>query len=81
MCALLGLGALGTAGASVLYFAVRDMVGVPVPVDVLVVAVLAAVLLRTEAVQTVDDGPGEETGSPDPDAWTLLCAWGPDCAL
>jgi len=68
MGALLGVGALGTAGASVLQFAARDTVGVPVPVGVLVIAVLAAVLLRTEAVQTVDDGLDEEAGSPDPDA-------------
>jgi len=68
MGALLGVGALGTAGASALHFVARDTVGFPVPVGVLVVAVLAAVLLRTEAVQAPEDGPGEETGSPDPDA-------------
>jgi len=68
MGALLGVGALGTAGASVLHFAARDTVGFPIPVGVLVVAVLATVLLRTEAVQTADDGPDEGTGSPDPDA-------------
>jgi len=65
MGALLGIGALGTAGASALHFVARDTVGFPVPVGVLIIAVLAAVLLRTEAVQAPEDGPGEETGSPD----------------
>lgn len=54
MGVLLGVGALGTAGASLLHYSARDTVGVPIPAGVLVIAVLAAVLLRTEAV----DGPG-----------------------
>lgn len=48
MGVLLGVGALGTAGASVLHFAARDTAGFPIPAGVLVVAALAAVLLRTE---------------------------------
>ena len=68
MGALLGVGAVGTAGASVFHFAARDTVGFPVSVGVLVVAVLVAVLLRTEAVQASEDGLDGETGSPDPDA-------------
>lgn len=52
MGALLGVGALGTAGATVLHYTQRDAVGVPVPVGVVVIAALAAVLLRTERVGT-----------------------------
>ena len=50
MGALLAVGALGTAGASVLYVFERDVVGVPIPIGVLVIAALAVVLLRTEPV-------------------------------
>jgi len=52
MGALLGVGALGTGGASALYLTARDSTGIPVPVGVVVVGVLAAVLLRTEKVET-----------------------------
>lgn len=50
MGALLGLGALGTGGASVLYYVERDVVGLPIPVGVLVVGALAIVLLQTEEI-------------------------------
>lgn len=56
MGALLGVGALGTGGASALYFLERDVVGFPVPAGVVVVAVLAVVLLQTERVEQPDDG-------------------------
>jgi len=51
MGALLGIGALGTAGASVLYFVERDLVGFPIPAGVIIVGILAAVLLQTEEVE------------------------------
>lgn len=52
MGALLGVGALGTAGATVLHYTQRDAVGFPIPVGLVVIAALAAVLLRTEQVDT-----------------------------
>jgi hypothetical protein len=52
MGALLGVGALGTAGATVLHYTQRDVVGFPIPVGLVVIAALAAVLLRTEQVDT-----------------------------
>jgi len=63
MGALLGVGAVGTAGASVLHYAARDTVGVPIPAGVLVVAALAAVLLRTEAVASPDRDADDEATS------------------
>lgn len=51
MGALLGLAALGVAGASLLYSLERDVVGTPIPVGVFVVGALAVVLLRTEEVE------------------------------
>ncbi|PSQ47167.1 hypothetical protein BRD19_10315 [Halobacteriales archaeon SW_7_65_23] len=50
MGGLLGVGAVGTVGASALYLTARDSTGVPIPVGALVVAVLAVVLLQTEEV-------------------------------
>jgi hypothetical protein len=50
MGVLLAVGALGTAAATVLYYTRREIVGVPIPVGVVVVGILAAVLLRTERV-------------------------------
>jgi len=47
---LLGLYALGAAGASYLQYTERDLLGLPIPAGLLVVAVLAVVLLRTKAV-------------------------------
>jgi uncharacterized protein (TIGR04206 family) len=67
MGALLGVGALGTAGASILHYTARDTVGVPIPAGVLVIAVLAAVLLRTEEVERPDDAVADAE-SADPDA-------------
>jgi hypothetical protein len=61
MGTLLGVGALGTGGATVLYFLERDIVGFPVPAGVIVVGILAAVLLQTEEVA------GEEDQSDDAD--------------
>jgi len=52
MGALLAVGAVGTGGASALYLTARDSTGIPIPVGVVVVGVLAAVLLRTEKVET-----------------------------
>jgi hypothetical protein len=67
MGGLLGVGALGTAGASYFHYLARDTVGFPIPAGVLVVAVLAAVLLRTESVERAnhDESPG---GPADPEA-------------
>jgi uncharacterized protein (TIGR04206 family) len=56
MGTLLGIGALGTAGASVLYFLERDLVGFPIPAGVIVVGILATVLLQTEEVDQSGDG-------------------------
>lgn len=67
MGALLGVGALGTAGASYFHYAARDTVGFPIPAGVVVVAVLAAVLLRTESVERHDADESPD-GSPDPEA-------------
>jgi len=50
MGGLLGVGAVGTVGASALYLTARDSTGIPIPVGALVVAVLAVVLLQTEEV-------------------------------
>jgi len=50
MGGLLGAGALLTAGASVLYYFQRDMVGIPIPIGVLIIGALATVLLRIEHV-------------------------------
>jgi len=61
MGALLGVGALGTAGASAVHYTARDTVGLPVPAGVLVVAALAAVLLRTEEVASSDDEANSES--------------------
>lgn len=55
MGALLGIGALGTAGASVLHYLERDTVGFPIPAGVVVIAVLAVILLRTEELEGSDD--------------------------
>jgi hypothetical protein len=65
MGALLGVGALGTAGASALHYAARDTVGFPIPAGVLVVAVLAVVLLRTEAIEPPDSETDAESTGPD----------------
>jgi len=59
MGALLGVGALGTAGASYLHYVARDTVGFPIPAGVFVVALLAAVLLRTEAVDRTEPPDGQ----------------------
>lgn len=48
MGGLLGLGVLGTAVATGLYYVGRDVAGTPIPVGVLVIAALAVVLLQTE---------------------------------
>ncbi len=50
MGGLFAVGAVGTAGASVLYVFERDVVGVPIPIGVLVIGALAVVLLRTEPI-------------------------------
>jgi len=54
MGGLLAAGALGAAGASWLHYLARDTVGLPIPAGVLVIGVLAAVLLRTEAVEPAE---------------------------
>lgn len=59
MGALLGAGALGTGVASVLHYAQRDVVGIPIPVGVLVIAAFALVLLRIEAVESEDGEPSQ----------------------
>ena len=59
MGALLGVGALGTAGASVLYYLERDMVGTPIPIGVLVIGALALVLLRTKQIEPTEDAVSE----------------------
>lgn len=61
MGALLTLGALGTAGASVLYYLERDVVGFPIPVGVLVLGLLGVVLLLTQPVSDDDStGPDDD---------------------
>lgn len=50
MGALLGVTALGMAGASLLYYVERDVVGTPIPAGVVVVGAFAVVLLRTRAI-------------------------------
>lgn len=45
---LLGVGALATAGASVLYLLDSDLGGIPIPVGVLVLGALSVSLLRVE---------------------------------
>lgn len=62
MGALLTLGALGTAGASVLYYLERDVVGFPIPVGVLVLGLLGIVLLLTQPVSE-DESTGPEDGA------------------
>lgn len=54
MGALLVVGALGTAAASVQYFTTDVTGGIPIPVGVIVVGVLGLVLLQTEAVEGTD---------------------------
>lgn len=54
MGGLLAVGALGAAGASGLHYLARDTVGFPIPAGVLVIAGLAAMLLRTEAVEPAE---------------------------
>jgi hypothetical protein len=49
---LLAVGALGTAGATVLQYMQRGLVGFPIPAGVIVVSILAAVLLQTEEVDS-----------------------------
>lgn len=69
MGALLGVAALATAGASVLYYLDRDIAGIPIPVGVVIIGTFAAVLLQTEAVpdeeanggESNDDGSEEST--------------------
>lgn len=56
MGAMLGVGALGTGGATVLYFLEREAIGVPIPIGVVIIGLLAAVLLQTEEVEDPDDG-------------------------
>lgn len=58
---LLGVGALGTAGASILYYTQRDLVGFPIPVGVIVIALLALMLLLTRPVSAEDEGQVAET--------------------
>ncbi len=48
MGGLLGVSALGMAVATGLYYLGRDVAGTPIPVGVVIIAALAAVLLRTE---------------------------------
>ena len=62
MGALLGVGALGAAAASVLHYTQRAVVGTPIPIGVLVIAAFALVLLRIETVE------GEDGESPQSDA-------------
>lgn len=47
---LLGVSALGLAGASAMYYLERSTMGIPIPVGVLVVGALSVVLLQTEEV-------------------------------
>jgi uncharacterized protein (TIGR04206 family) len=54
MGGLLGIAALGTAGASVLFYQERSAAGLPIPVGVLVIGALAAVLYQTEAIEPGD---------------------------
>lgn len=61
MGVLLGLGALGTSGASVLYYTERAVVGFTIPVGVIVIALLALMLLRTKPVPAEDDDQAAET--------------------
>lgn len=51
---LLGIGALGTAGATVIHYLERDTVGFPIPAGVVLIAILALVLLRTEEIDSPD---------------------------
>jgi len=57
MGALLGVAALGTGAASVLYYVERSIVGIPIPVGVVVIGVFALILLVMEEVP--DDGTDE----------------------
>lgn len=50
MGGLLGVGALGTAVASVLYYLESDVAGTPIPAGVVVIGALALVLLRTKEI-------------------------------
>lgn len=50
MGALLAAGAVGTALATGLYYLARDLAGMPIPVGVVIIGVLAVVLLRAERV-------------------------------
>lgn len=50
MGALLGVGALGTLAATVLYYLQRSVVGFPIPIGALIIGFLAVVLLQTERV-------------------------------
>jgi uncharacterized protein (TIGR04206 family) len=68
MGALLGIGALATAGASIMYFLERDLVGTPIPIGVIVIGALAAVLLQTEELPDEEEKDPESSDSDSDDA-------------